>query len=145
MVVRKKVAAFAAALVVLGAMLAACSNDADVASQNLSTAADNFEIQRRVVFFNGITDKYLLEIEGLCSISADGADGQLEVTCKVGPQQYKKHFLGLSDNVSYFVEQLESANVSAYHYRVTFKPQEILPDIDFRGSTTDGPRDQSGG
>ena len=130
--------------VLLGALffLTACSDDADVASKNLSKAADNFEIQRRVVFLNGITDTYLLSIEGLCSINADGMDSQLEVTCLTGPKEYKKHYLGLSDNVTYFVEQLEGAKASAYHYRVTFKPQVILPDIDLRTSTSDGPRKQ---
>lgn len=119
--------------------LAACE-DAQIASENLSKAADNFEIERRVVFFNGITDTYLLSIEGRCSIEDEG--DQLEVICKTGPKKYKKHFLGLSDNVSYFVEQTEAAEVSAYHYRVTFKPQTILPDVDFRGSTSDGPKEQ---
>jgi hypothetical protein len=113
--------------------MTACSDDAEVASDNLSKAADNFEIQRRIVFFNGITDTYLLEIVGLCSITDEG--NQLEVTCKVGDGQFKKHFLGLSDNVSYFVEQVESARVSDTYYRVTFKPQTIVPDIDFRGTT----------
>ena len=122
--------------------LSGCMDDAYVASSNISKAADNFEIIRRVVFFNGITDKYLLSIEGRCSIKADALDGQLEVTCKVGENEYKKHYLGLSDNVSYFVEQLEPAEAGAYHYRVTFKPQVILPDIDFRGSTTDSPKKQ---
>lgn len=112
--------------------LTACADDARVASQNLSKSADNFEIERRVVFFNGITDKYLLSIEGLCSITDQG--NQLEVTCKVGDEEYKKHFLGLSDNVSYFIEQLESSEVDAYRYRVTFKPEVIIPDIDLRTS-----------
>jgi len=109
--------------------LTACS-DADVASQNLSKAADNFEVNRRVVFYNGITDTYLLSIEGRCSLKDEGT--QVEVTCKVGDDQYKKHFLGLSDNVTYFAEQLEAVKADAYHYRVTFKPQAILPDIDLR-------------
>lgn len=129
--------------VVLAAMLlfgVACADDADVASDNLSKAADNFEILRRVVFFNGITDTYLLSIEGRCSIADEGH--QLEVTCKVGDDTFKKHFLGLSDNVSYFVEQVEEASVSSYHYRVTFKPQTIAPDIDLRTDKTDGPRTQ---
>lgn len=115
-------------------------DDADVASENLSKAADNFEINRRVVMFNGITDKYLLVIEGLCSIKEDGK--QLEVTCKTGKKAFKKHFLHLSDNVSYFVEQGEAVDVSVNHYRVTFRPQSILPDVDFRGSTEDLPRSQ---
>lgn len=50
------------------ATLAACERPADVASRNLSYAADRFEVIRRIVFFNGITDKYLMSIEGLCSL-----------------------------------------------------------------------------
>jgi hypothetical protein len=117
--------------------LAACIPDAQVASTNLSRAADMFEIDRRIVFYNGITDTYMLTIEGRCSIDKDNADNQLEVTCKVGPEAFKKHFLGISDNVTYFVEQLETANVSVYHYRVVFKPQSILPDVDFRGDVNE--------
>ena len=115
------------------AMAAGVCDDAYVASQNVSKAADNFEVNRRVVFFNGITDTYLLAIVGKCSITADVRDDQLEVICKVGETQYKKHFLGLSDNVSYFVEQIDPIAASAYHYRVTFKPQTIIPAINFRG------------
>jgi hypothetical protein len=110
--------------------LAACVPDAQVASHNLSKAADMFEIDRRIVFYNGITDSYMLTIEGRCSIEKDAADVQLEVTCKTGHDAYKKHFLGISDNVTYFVEQLETANASVYHYRVVFKPQSIIPDVD---------------
>ena len=106
-------------------------DDADIANRNLSKAADNFEVVRRIVFYNGITDTYILTIEGRCSIHDDGL-GQLEVVCKTGPNSYKKHFLGLSDNVTYFAEQLESKNVSANHYRVTFKPRAIMPTIDVR-------------
>lgn len=108
--------------------LSACSSDADVASHNLSKAADQFEIVRRIVFFNGITDKYLLVVEGRCSIKDE--NNQLEVTCKAGGGEFKKHFLGLSDNVSYFAEQVESANVSTDHYRVIFKPEALIPDVD---------------
>jgi hypothetical protein len=113
--------------------LTACEREADVASRNLSVGADQFEINRRVIFYNGITDSYMLTIEGRCSLGNNDSHGQLTVTCKTGHGAYKKHFLGLSDNVTYFVEQIESANVSAYHYRVMFRPQTILPDIDFKG------------
>lgn len=119
----------AAAMVLAGV---ACDSPADVAASNLSKAAEQFEIERRIVFFNGITDMYLLTVEGRCSVetSESALGGSLEVTCKVGPNQYKKHFLGLSDNVSYFVEQIESASVSEYHYRVIFRPETIVPDIE---------------
>lgn len=112
--------------------LTACT-EADTVSENLSKSADSFEIQRRVVFFNGITDKYLLTIEGLCSLNTDSAT-KLTVTCKVGKGQYKKHYLGLSDNVSYFVEQTDAAYADAFHYRVIFRPESIIPDIDIQTS-----------
>ncbi len=119
--------------IMLSVILVGCKDDARIASRNLSKSADNFEIDRRIVFYNGITDSYMLTIEGKCSI--EDQKNQLEVTCKVGDSAYKKHFLGLSDNVTYFAEQLEMANVSVYHHRITFKPQQIIPDIDFRGNT----------
>jgi uncharacterized lipoprotein NlpE involved in copper resistance len=112
--------------------LAGCNNDADVASRNLSKAADNFEITRRVVFYNGITGEYMLSVEGLCSLGNSDKPREVTITCKTGPAEYKKHFLGLSDNVTYFVEQMASANVSAYHYRVVFKPSVIIPDIQIK-------------
>lgn len=120
-------------LIILGIMgmaLAGCSSDAEVASHNLSQAADNFEINRRIVFYNGFTNDYILVIEGLCS--QQQTDKKLAVTCKTGPNAYKKHFLGLSDNVTYFSEQMESAAANVYHYRVTFKPAAIVPGIDIR-------------
>ena len=83
------------------------------------------------MFLNGITDTYLLSIEGLCSV--EDQSNQLEVTCKVGQTEYKKHFLGLSDNVTYFAEQLDGAQVSAYHYRVVFKPQADHPGYRLAG------------
>jgi len=110
-------------------VLAGCS-EADVASQNLSFAADQFEITRRIVFYNGITGEYILTIEGLCSLGNNDSKGQLTVTCKTGPSAYKKHFLGLSDNVTYFAEQVDAASVDTYHYKVLFKPSLIVPDID---------------
>ena len=121
------------ALVSLG--LSACENDAQVASYNLSQDADNFKIPRRTVFYNGITGDYMLSVEGFCSIKADGMDKQLELVCKDDKGQYKKHFLGLSDNVTYFSEQMVATDASAYHYKVTFKPQLILSDVDVRTST----------
>ncbi len=126
------------ALVLGASMLGACTSDADMASTNLSKAAEQFEVERRVVFLNGITDTYLLSIEGRCSIEADINDRQLEVTCKTGPDAYKKHFLGLSDNVSYFVEQVDAVDVDVYHYRVLFRPEAIVPNVDLETSGNDG-------
>ena len=125
---KRKVAAVVAAALV--GILAGCTTDADVVSENLSKDADNFKIARRVVFYNGITDTYILQVEGYCSV--DSGDGRrMSVTCKVG-DGYKKHFLGSSDNVTWFAEQIDSANVSKDHYKVVFKPTAILPNIETR-------------
>lgn len=113
----------------MGLFLAGCS-DAEVVSQRLSTDADYFKIERRIVFYNGINGEYMLTVEGKCSIYDDG--NQLEVTCKTGEETYKKHFLGLSDNVTYFVEQVKEKVEDPYHYLVVFKPATIIPDIDIR-------------
>lgn len=125
----KKIIAISIAAAV---MLNACDRDADIASRNLSVAADQFEITRRIVFYNGVTGEYMLTIEGLCALGNSDKNKQLSVTCKTGHGSYKKHFLGLSDNVTYFVEQVDRAPVGIYHYRVIFKPQSILPNIEFK-------------
>ena len=114
-------------LIISVLMIAGCSTDATIASYNLSKAADNFQLKRRIVFYNTWIGEYMLSIEGNCSISAKS---RVAVTCKTGPMSYKKHYLGLSGNVTYFSEQLESSDVSAYHYKVIFKPQSIVPDVD---------------
>ena len=103
--------------------------DADVASRNLTVAAEQFEIYRRVVFLNGITDKYILSIEGYCSIET--VNGRLEVIVKTKDGEFMKHHLGLSDNVTYFSEQLNSSSVSSDHYRVIFKPKALIPTLEF--------------
>lgn len=108
-----------------------CVSDATRANQNLTTAADNFEINRRVVFYNSITDTYILSVEGRCSVEFE--PNKFVVIIKVGPDEFKRHYLGRADNVFPFVEQLDSAKVDVYHYRVIFKPKTILPSFEVKG------------
>lgn len=119
---KKIIGSIAVAGVLIGGM-SACS-DAEVVNDNITKDADNFKIARRIVFVNGITDKYHLSIEGFCNITA--TPEQLEVICKTDAG-YKKHFLGLSDNTTYFVEQVDAAAVSSDHYKVVFKPSVVVP------------------
>lgn len=123
----KKILLFSVALAFV---IAGCLSRADVASKNLSVAADNFEVVRRIVFYNGITGEYILVIEGRCSLGNYDPTGELSVTCKTGEGIYKKHFLGLSDNVTYFAEQIDPVSADAYHYRVIFRPSVIVPDVE---------------
>jgi len=125
-----KMALTTATILLTVGVLTGCESEADIASRNLSVAADAFEVNRRIVFYNGITDSYMLTIEGRCSIFSDNEDLQLEVTCEVGDGQFKKHFLGLSDNVTYFVEHLNPTSVSKYHYRVIFRPTTVVPEVE---------------
>lgn len=118
------------AIGLLALSLVGCENAADVASQNVSTAAANFEVQRRIVFYNVRNGEYLLSIEGLCARENKGEE--VEITCKTGPNQYKKHFMGLTTEVTYFIEQTESAPANEYRYHVTFNPAQILPDVQVR-------------
>jgi hypothetical protein len=112
--------------------LAACEPASDVAARNISRAADNFEIERRVVFYNGITGQYILTIEGRCALGNNDTAQRMSVTCKTGADTYRRHFLGLSDNVTFFAEQLGGAQASQYRYRVMFNPLAAVPAIEVR-------------
>lgn len=122
---RKVMGALTAALAFLA--LSACTTDAQRASENASVAADNFEVNRLIVGINGITDQVLFSVEGACSITRDG---DLVVICKEGPTEYKKHYLGLSQNVTFVSTQLEPVTASAFHTRIILKPQNIVPNFD---------------
>lgn len=127
----KKLMYLGSAIALIGAM-AGCAKESNRASDNVSVAAHNFEINRRCIFYNGITGEYILTVEGLLSVTESNTQRRLEVIVKTGPNTYKKHYLGLSDNVSYFVEQLEPIKADPYHYRVIFRPQTIIPDLELQ-------------
>jgi hypothetical protein len=113
-------------IIVMGSLVGCV--EAETVNNNLTREAEQFQVYRRVVFFNDITGMSLLEIEGCCNIEADTQDNQLEVIVKVGKNEYYKHFLGLSDNVTYFVEQLTPSTVSPYYYKVIIRPEAMIPD-----------------
>jgi hypothetical protein len=119
----------AACLVLLASFgFAACGDsNADKVSENLSKEAEKFNVQRKILVVNNITDKVLFEVEGRCSIETPG---RLEVTCKHGEDDYRKHFLGMADNVSYVVAQPDGIDVSEYRTKIIFRPESIVPDLD---------------
>lgn len=125
----KKLCVFFAAVMMVS-FFTGCS-DASMARTNLERAEQNFEVYRRVVFYNGINGEYILTIEGRLAIIVD-EDGDLVVTVKTDDGQFLKHYLGLSDNVTYFSEQLQASDASTSHYRVIFKPSAIVPEIEMK-------------
>lgn len=108
---------------------AACTSDADKASENLSKAAEQFEVQRHIVGVNGITGEFAFEVEGRCSVETP-SDRRLEVVCRHGENDYRKHFVGLSDNTYWVATQLDGMDVSVYHTRIVIKPENIIPEFD---------------
>ena len=129
----KALAGFSLAILSLClSQLSGCTGEAQIASHNIAAAADNFEIQRHIVFYNSTTNTYMLEIVGLCSIEHGGQERKLSVTCKTGPKEFKKHILGLSESTSYFMEQIDANPASVYNYRVVWKPLSLIPDIEPR-------------
>lgn len=123
------------ALVAASALvLSGCSTDADTARHNLDIAAEQFEVERHIVFINGITDNYLLEVLGRCSYEVES--DQVVLICKTGPNDSDvwKHSMVRSDNVTVVVEQLSGVDVDEYRHRVIFKPEQLIPDIDLETS-----------
>lgn len=120
-----------AAAVIAGAMLslAACTSDADKASENIATAAEAFEVQRSIVGINGITGETIFFAEGRCSFEYPSG-GRVDVTCKYSPDEYRKHTFILGDQDSVVVTQEKPIDVSEYHTRIVLKPQNVIPEFD---------------
>ena len=118
--------------------LSGCSSQSDVASHNLSEDAEYFKIERQIVFYNGITDKYIAEVTGKCSVDdSTDLDKTLAVTCKVGKDKFIKNYLGKSDNVTWFALQEKPVAESVYNYKVIFKPETVIPNLQISTSLTD--------
>ena len=100
---------------------------ADDVSYNLSLKADNFEDVRQITVINCLQGDVLFQMTGKMSIEADMADKQLEIVVEDENGQFKKHFIGLSDNVTYVVEDITSGNVDKYSYTLNFNPKMWIP------------------
>lgn len=124
---KKKVLAAVLVAGIIGATLTGCT-EAERVSENLSKQADNFNIVRQLTVINCITGDTLFQMTGKMSITADTADNQLEIIVEDN-NTYVKHFVGLSDNVAYVVEDLNLGknDVSKYRYTLNFNPDMWIP------------------
>lgn len=111
-------------------VLSGCQSAADMANQNLSRAAENFEVPRRIVGINGITDTVLFSVEGFCSYETH--EGIFEAICLVSrnPTKIERVTMGLSDNVTFVSTQLGAVEVDLFRPRVIFRPLTIVPNFD---------------
>ena len=108
-------------------LLVGCGNEADRVSYNLSREADNFNDIRQITVINCLQGDVLFQMTGKMSITADVSDNQLEVVVEDENGEYKKHFIGLSDNVTYVVEDITAGDVEKYKYTLNFNPKMWLP------------------
>ncbi len=109
------------------ACLAGCQREADRVSYNLSLEADNFNDVRQITVINCLQGDVLFQMTGKMSITADANDNQLEIVVEDEHGDYKKHFIGLSDNVTYVVEDITSGDVERYKYTLNFNPNMWIP------------------
>lgn len=100
---------------------------AENVNHNLSVAADNFQVLRKITVYNARTDLIILEMEGYMSLSNNGSS-ELVVTCKVGEGQYKKNYVYLNEYVIYAVEDITGTTTDPYHYKIKF--YTATPDVD---------------
>lgn len=131
---KKKILCLGLGVVMMLGSLTGCSwkDEADVASYNISKEADNFNIYRKITVINNQSDVVMLEFEGWCSITKDNADNQLEITYRVGEDEYYKDFVGLNDRTTYLVTQLDGANVDKYHYEWLYHSEGDLIPIELK-------------
>lgn len=122
-----KAVALALGVIASAGVLGACTSAADKANRNIDTAADNFEVPRRITAINGITDKVLFSVEGFCSVKK--ADGDFSVTCKQPDGNLTRTTMILSDNVTATVTQIGGTKVSLFRTRVLLRPT-FLPNFD---------------
>lgn len=113
----------------LALCLAGCS-EAEKVNHNLSQQADYFGCERRVTVYNARTDMIILEAEGYMSVSNDEY-GELVITCKVGPEEYKKNYVYLNDYTLYVVEDITGTHTDPYHYKMYFHTN-ILPAVEVK-------------
>lgn len=120
------------AMLLIVAMAVTCfagckQTQASQVSYNLSLEADNFNDVRQITVINCLQGDVLFQMTGKISIEADMADNQLEIIVEDENGEYKKHFIGLSDNVTYVVEDITSDDVSNYKYTLNFNPKMWIP------------------
>lgn len=124
----KKLRILLAAMVIgVMALFTGCETEAERVSYNLSQEADNFNDIRQITVINCLQGDVLFQMTGKMSITADTEDNQLEIVVEDENGEYKKHFIGLSDNVTYVVEDITSDDVSQYKYTLNFNPKMWLP------------------
>lgn len=132
---RKAVAAVAS-LAGAAALLTGCTSDADRSSENLSKQAEQFEVQREIIGTNTRTGEHLFHYVGRCSVESGSGDssmpGYMQIMCKHGPDDYRKHYERESVDLHIHTTQLGPIDVSVYHTKIILKPENLIPEFELQ-------------
>lgn len=123
----KRIAGLTLAGILGVAALTGCSHKSDTVSHNISADADSYKVFRQIVVYNGITDKYILEVDGYCALGNDDPASQVSYTCKTD-KGYIKDIIYKSDNTFVFEHQLHPVNVSDTYFKVILRPESVIPN-----------------
>ena len=123
----KKILILLLAVILSFGFCSGCS-EASKVNYNMSKQADYFNCERKITVYNARTDTIILEAEGFMSIS-NNSTSELVITCKIGPNEYKKNYIYLNDYTLYVVEDITGTHTDPYHYKLYFHTQ-ILPAVE---------------
>lgn len=105
-------------------ILVSCTQAENV-RHNLKREADDFNVRRRITVLNTRTDTPMMQITGLLSINVD-SDGDLNITIEKAENEFVLNYAHLSQDTTYIVEQIETKEVSKYHYEIKFYPTNLV-------------------
>lgn len=123
----KKILSMILIIGVMAIFTTGCQRESEKVSYNLSLEADSFNVVRQLTVINCIQGDTIFQMTGKMSITMDNTDNQLEVVVEDENGNYQKHIIGLSDNVTYVLEQKNYKNVENYKYILNFNPKMWIP------------------
>lgn len=126
----KKLFLIVALVMLMVSLFVGCARQSDRVSYNLSLEADSFNVTRRLTVVNTRAEDgdaaILFQMTGNFSIEKE-ADGDLAVIGENPGGVYYKHFVCLSRDITYIVEQLGGTGVNKHRFEINFNPKMIVP------------------
>jgi len=128
----KKILSLILVVVVLVVLVVStgCQRQASKVSYNLSLEADSFNVTRQLTVINTRAEdgnsSILFQMTGNFSIEKE-TDGDLAVIGENPGGTYYKHFVCLSQDITYIVQDLGTTPVNKHRFEINFNPKMIVP------------------
>jgi hypothetical protein len=111
-------------------LVTGCQREAEQVSYNLSLEADNFNVTRQLTVINTRAEdgnaSILFQMTGNFSIEKE-SDGDLAVIGENPGGTYYKHFVYLSQDITYIVQDMGTTHVNKHRFEINFNPKMIVP------------------